>query len=324
MKILVTGATGFIGKHLVPRLLEEHYDVRCLARQTSLKPDRFKDHVEWVFADLDDSAALNAACHKIDIVIHLAGLIKSARAADFFTINSAGTERLLQALPRGKKIILVSSQAAIGPSSTLQPLPETALPNPISAYGRSKLLAENHLIRAGQKINYTIIRPPIVYGPQDRESLAIFRLAKYHLNPIIGFRKSYVNLVYVADLVEFILLCLKNRCSDNEIFHINDGNDSGYTQSEMVRKAAERLGSRLIPLYVPKFLVKTVAELNTGISRRRGKVSMLNRDKYTEITARGWLLSSQKARTILHYRPRYDLDRGFTITVDWYKQKGWL
>lgn len=324
MKILVTGATGFIGRHLVLRLLEEQYDVRCLARQTSLKPDSFKDHVEWVLAGLDDSAALIGACHNVDVVIHLAGLIKTARATDFFSINSAGTERLLHALPPGKKIILVSSQAAVGPSGTLQPLPETAPPNPVSTYGRSKLLAENHLIRAGQTINYTIIRPPIVYGPEDRESLAIFRLAKYHLNPIIGFRKSYVNLVYVADLVEFILLCLKNRRSDDEIFHINDGNDSGYTQSEMIRKAAERLGSCLIPLYIPKFLLKTVADLNTFSSKLRGKSSMLNRDKYTELTARGWLLSSQKARTVLNYRPRFDIDRGFELTVNWYRQKGWL
>ncbi|HDP67768.1 MAG TPA: NAD(P)-dependent oxidoreductase [Candidatus Marinimicrobia bacterium] len=324
MKILVTGATGFIGRHLVPQLLEEHYDVRCLARQTSLKPDSFKDHVGWVLADLNDPASLAAVCDEIDLVIHLAGLTKATNAAEFFKTNVTGTENLLHVLTPDKKIILISSQAAIGPSATLQPLPETALPNPISAYGRSKLLAENHLIRAGQTINYTIIRPPIVYGPEDRESLAIFRLAKYRLNPIIGFRKAYVNLVYVADLIEFILLCLKNRRSDGEIFHINDGNDSGYTQNELVKKAAEKLETHPVPLYIPKFLLKTVAEFNTFISRLRGNSSMLNRDKYTELTARGWLLSSQKARTILNYQPRYDIDRGFELTVNWYRQKGWL
>ncbi|MDO9547712.1 MAG: NAD(P)-dependent oxidoreductase [Candidatus Marinimicrobia bacterium] len=324
MQVLVTGATGFIGKHIVPRLLQEGFGVRCLTRTGSYRPDAFKNEVEWVIGDLSDPASLKNVCRNIDLVIHLAGIIKSSDTEDFFKINTRGTENLLKAVQNETKIIFISSQAAVGPSKNLAPLSEHALPNPVSAYGRSKLMAEQLFLQPDGPKDYTIIRPAIVYGPEDRESLSVFRIAKYHLDPHIGFRKSYINIVHISDLVEFIMSCIDNNLSGAEIFHINDGNDAGYTQNELIQKAAEYMKTWTIPLYIPKILLKTVACLSSFIAGIRGRSSMLNPDKYNELTARGWVLSSQKAREILDYRPKYDIDTGFKMTLNWYRENGWL
>lgn len=324
MKLLVTGATGFIGKHLVPRLLREGFDVRCLARTSSRRPAIFENDVEWITGDLSDTAALQAACRNIDLVIHLAGAVKAGRGEDFFKINTKGSENLLNAVDNGTRFIFISSQAAVGPGKNLTPLTEKAIPNPVSAYGRSKLLAEQLFVRSRRSIDYTIIRPAIVYGPEDRESLTIFRIAGYHLNPHIGFQKSYVNIVHIADLVELIVLCIHNNQANREIFHVNDGRDGGYTYNELIQTAAGYLDSWTVPLYIPKIILKTAAFLSSLIAGMRGRASMLNSDKYKELTARGWLLSSQKAREILGYRPQYDIDSGFKMTINWYREKGWL
>ena len=324
MKTLVTGATGFIGKHLVPRLLREGLDIRCLARLSSLRPDTFKKDVEWITGDLSDPASLQGACRNIDLVIHLAGIVKSNSIDNFFQINGTGTENLLSVLRDRTKIIFISSQAAVGPSVNLAPLPEHVQPNPVSAYGRSKLMAEQILLKSNKKIDYSIIRPAIVYGPEDRESLSIFRIAKYHLNPYVGLRRSYVNIVYIKDLIEFIILCIHNNRPGGGIFHVNDGKDTGYTQNVLIKKAAEYMDARIIPFFIPKSILKTITGLNSIISVIRGKSSMLNPDKYKELTAHGWLLSSQKAQKLLGYQPKYDIDSGFKMTIDWYRENEWL
>jgi len=324
MHVLVTGATGFIGRYVVPRLLRKHFSVRCLARPDSHRPELFKNDVEWIFGDVSNADSLKIACNNIDLVIHLAGITKSIYPDNFFQTNTTGTENLIKTVSEGTKIIFISSQAAIGPSKNLMPLSEQAPANPVSAYGHSKQMAEQLFLQTDRPINYTIIRPAIVYGPEDRESLSLFRIAKYHLNPHIGFRKSLVNIVHISDLVQFIMTCIDNQFSGTEIFHINDGNDVGYTQNELISKAAECMDSWTIPLYVPKIALKLGVSLNSFISHIRGNTSMLNPDKYNELTARGWVLSSQKARNILDYQPKYDIDSGFKMAINWYRQNKWL
>ncbi|MBN2601149.1 MAG: NAD(P)-dependent oxidoreductase [Candidatus Marinimicrobia bacterium] len=324
MHVLVTGATGFIGKHIVPRLLREHHSVRCLTRPNSHRPAAFENDVEWIIGDLSDLGSLDRACSSIDLVIHLAGITKSIYPDNFFQINTTGTENLINAAREGTRIIYISSQAAVGPSKNLTPLYEQAPANPVSDYGRSKQMAEQLFLHTDRPINFTIIRPAIVYGPEDRESLSLFRIAKNHINPRIGIRKSLINIIHINDLVEFIMTCIDNNLSNGEIFNLNDGNNAGYTQSGLITTAAKYLDSWTIPLYVPQIALKFGISLNSFISRIRRKTSMLNPDKYNELTARGWVLSSQKARDILGYRPQYDIDSGFQMTINWYRENQWL
>ena len=324
MNTLVTGATGFIGKHLVPRLLEEGFNVSCLVRPGSYRPDFFKENVTWIDGDMCNISSLKTACRDADLIIHLAGIVKAKEVNDFFTVNTDGTKNLLSAKNKQAKLIFISSQAALGPAPDHIPLDENAPPRPVSAYGHSKLLAEQAIIESDIAGNYTIIRPPMVYGPEDRESLSIFRLAKYHVRPRIGFSKSWVCAIFVEDLVNFIILCVRNRLSAGETFHVNDGNNCGYSYDRLFRAAARSLDTWTVPVFIPKPILRLAARLNILFSEKHGKSSMFNPDKYNELTARAWLLSSRKAENLLGFKPKYAVSDGFMISVEWYRKKGLL
>ncbi|RKY62010.1 MAG: hypothetical protein DRP96_01410 [Candidatus Neomarinimicrobiota bacterium] len=324
MNVLVTGATGFIGKHLIPSLLEKSFSVHALARPTSRRPASFSDRVTWCEGNLSNPDSLKKACRNMDTVIHLAGIVKAGKAAEYFAVNYEGTQNLLKAAAPSVRLILISSQAAVGPTTAAHPLDEEAPPRPVSAYGRSKLAAEKAVIESDKSIRYTIIRPPVVYGPEDRESLSIFKLARYHLRPQIGFGKSFVNAIYVKDLVAFILACLQEPRAERQIFHINDGIDNGYSYHELIQTAAEVLQTWTAPVFIPKIVLKGLAVINAFIADLFGRTSMFNPDKYHELTAPAWLLSAQKARRIVGFRAENSLSEGFTKTIRWYLSKGWL
>jgi len=327
MKIFVTGATGFIGKNLVPVLLDHGHTIRCLTRPHSIKPEPFINRVDWFVGDILDPDSLKDACIDIDIIIHMAGAVKSNKAKTYYHVNVGGTKNLLDAMHSSAKpntrIIFLSSQAAIGPSPDLSPLDEDYCPLPISDYGRSKLEAER-LITGYKNLDYTILRPSIVYGPEDHDSLKIFTIAGFHLNPKIGFTHTTLNFIHVADLAELICLCVSNIQASYEIFHANDGNDAGYSLGHIVRLAAKLQNGWVVPIFVPKYILKIAAGINNQLSKMFGTASIFNPDKYKELTARGWVLSSQKARDRLGFHPKYNINRGFEMTIDWYRKNKWL
>ena len=327
MQVLVTGATGFIGSHLVPALLARGWRVDCLARITSRKPKEFEQQVRWVEGDLLNPGSLIKAAQEVDAVIHLAGAIKASNPETFTKVNVTGTENLLAALlssgSSSPTFVLISSQAAQGPSPSRLPLPESASAQPISCYGWSKLRAEEVVLKHKDQLPWVILRPCTVYGPGDRESLAFFKMAKYHLNPIIGWRAVYLNLVYVTDLVNVIIRVLEKDRSRGETFNVTDGRDA-YPLKEVISTAAQSLGTWTIPILLPKWLLRTAAvvgDLVGTITRRPG---MLNSDKYHEMTTQYWSSSAEKIRLNLNYEPGYDIFKGFQITADWYQEHGWL
>jgi len=327
VRVLVTGATGFIGGHLVPALLARDWNVSCLARTTSRKPAEFERQVQWIIGDLLDRESLIKATKGVDAVIHLAGVIKASNPATFTRVNVAGTRKLLEALLSSESssptFILISSQAAQGPSPSRLPLPEGALPRPISRYGWSKLQAEEVVRGYKDQLRWVTLRPCTVYGPGDRESLAFFKMAKYHLNPIIGWHSVYINLVYVTDLVNVIIRVLEGDNIKGEVFNVTDGGDA-YPLKEVISTAARSLGTWTIPLLLPKWLLRTAVVVNGLVGMITKRPSMLNRDKYREMTARYWSSSSEKLHLILNYDPEYDICKGFQITADWYREHGWL
>jgi len=328
MNILVTGATGFIGRHLVPTLFKKGWSVRCLARTTSVQPEEFRYRAEWVIGDLQDLDSLKEACKNIDLVIHLAGTIKANAIDDFYSINAGGTRNLLEAILQSgnsnAKFILISSQAALGPASNQRPLTEDDKPRPVSNYGKSKLEAEKIILEYRNLIRSIIIRPSVVYGPGDRESLSLFRLAGHHINPHIGFKSTYINSIHVQDLVQLIHLSIENNVTSGEIFNANDGMDRGYSTEDVIKCAARSLGTWTIPIYIPKTILKMLALISSGISKISGDASMINPDKYRELSARYWIFSSQKARSVLGFSAQYDLNTGFQMTADWYREQQWL
>ncbi len=328
MNILVTGATGFIGKHLIPSLLQRGWNIRCLARPTSQLPKEFIDKVEWVIGNLEDRSSLINACANVDAVIHLGGAIKARNADTFYIVNVEGTRNLLDALEQSGKsnarFIYISSQAALGPAPTPEPLTEEHTPRPVSNYGKSKLEAEEIVLEYKTRQRCIILRPSAVYGPGDRESLSLFRLAGYHINPHIGFNSTYINSIHVQDIVHLIHLSIEGNIASGEIFNANDGTDRGYSTNDVIKCAARSLGTWTMPIYIPKTILKILAVISSGISKISGNASMLNPDKYRELTARYWLFSSQKAQTVLGFTPQYDINTGFQMTADWYREHRWL
>lgn len=326
--ILVTGATGFIGRQLVPTLLQEGWTVSCLARSTSHRPDNFNDTVRWVFGDLLDKQSLIEACAGVDAVVHLGGAIKASGANTFFSINIDGTRNILEALVQAgnphARFIYFSSQAALGPALSLKPLTEESKPHPVSAYGQSKLQAEQIVHEFSKQLHCVILRPSAVYGPGDRESLAFFKMAKFHINPRIGFKPKYIDIIHVEDLVQIVLSVLGKNIKSGEIFNINDGQNSGYSVNAVVNHAAEALKTWTVPVYIPLLILKTSALFNSALSKISGHSAMFNSDKYREIAAQYWLFSSEKARATLGYIPKYKIENGFSMTVSWYKEQKWL
>ena len=206
MKALVTGATGFIGSHLVEALLDKNVEVRCLVRPNSNRRWLEDREVEYCVGDCRDYDSLPAAVSGVDCVFHLAGVVRARKYQDYFLSNSTGTRNLLQAClqknPGLDRFVLVSSQAAAGPSPDGQPLKESDAARPISAYGWSKLMAEKEVLEKKNDLPVVVVRPSPVYGPRDRDFHSLFKMIKLGLRPVIGREERYIHLTYVQDVVE--------------------------------------------------------------------------------------------------------------------------
>jgi nucleoside-diphosphate-sugar epimerase len=311
----------------VPALLARGWNVSCLARTTSRKPREFERDVRWITGDLLDRGSLVNVRLGFDAVIHLAGIIKANNPETFSEVNVVGTRNLIEALlspvNSAPVFILISSQAAQGPGLSPVPLKESAPPRPISRYGWSKLQAEEVVLEHRERLPSVILRPCTVYGPGDRESLAFFKMAQYHINPIIGGHSFYINLVYVADLVKIIIRILEKGITTGEIFNVTDGREA-YRLRYVVSVATQALGTWSMPILVPKWVLWMAAKVSDLLGRITNRPSMLNSDKYHEMTARYWCSSAEKLGFNLNYEPEYDIYKGFQITADWYREHKWL
>lgn len=327
MKILVTGGTGFIGYHLLRRLLSEGHQIRCLIRKTSRVPVDLQSHVDWSYGELRDLTSLRAACRDQEVIIHLAGVIKSPKPDIFYQINLEGTERLLKAFkeqkPAGGRFIFISSLAAGGPSKSRTPVTENSPAAPVSHYGRSKYAAEESLRKTAGDLTRIVIRPCTVYGPGDRETLRFFKIAQYHINPQIGWHRKLMSMIHVEDLVQIICRSLSTDVPSFDRFCAAD-NVPGYSIGTIIKTAASLLGAWTVPIYIPQALLAVPATLNDLRGRLLGSAPALNLDKYREIRQRYWICSVRKARQQLQYEPRFDLTNGFADAIKWYQQKGWL
>jgi len=322
----VTGATGFIGQHLVRRLLDENWKLRCLAR-SSVRPTDFAERVEWVLGDLDSPTALEKGCRDADVIFHLGGIVKARRKADFYAVNQLGTRNVIEAAIRSAKksarFILVSSQAAAGPGEIFSPKKEEQACYPVSLYGQSKLAAEIEVLRHRNDLHCSILRPAIVYGPGDRESLRFFKLAKSHINPKVGPDTQIVSLIHVTDVVALLMLLAQQNIPSGEIYFASDDKDV-HTLGEVMQTAKDCLQSWMIALRIPLWLLKSAAFLATLWGRITRRTTLFNLDKFHEITEPYWNCSAQKARNTLGFVARYDLSAGFTMTADWYRLNDWL
>jgi nucleoside-diphosphate-sugar epimerase len=325
-KALVTGSNGFVGSHLVETLLSRGYDVSCLVRRTSHLRWLERLKVDFVYGELSDIESLKKAVADKDFVFHLAGLTKATNSNDYYKANHLGTKNLVEAIcesnPGIKRLVYVSSQAAVGPGKDMTPVDENSPCHPITDYGKSKLLGEKAVLSYKDSLPITIIRPPAVYGPRDTEIFLFFRLIKNHIKPIFGFRESYLSLVYVKDLVEGICLAAESQKGAGQTYFIANEKPSSFSEAEeWIRKA---LKVKAVTIRVPVTLFIFVAFLSRLFSGLKGEAASFNPQKAREISSRFWICEVSKAKRELGFTPKYSLEQGAIETVDWYKQRGWL
>lgn len=326
MHALVTGANGFIGSSLVEKLLREKWKIRCFVRKTSNLRWLSGLDIDLIFGSIFDSVSLNNAVKDVDVVFHLAGVTKGKTQQDYDSGNYVATINLLQACREragsSPKFVFVSSQAAGGPSLDGRALSEAEAIYPISAYGRSKRKAEQAVLEFSRLSPATIIRPPSVFGPRDADFLMLHKAAKKGVIPIPGGGRQKISIVYISDLVDGLAAAAANERADGEIFFISQ--DQAITFYELGQIVAKVWKNKTIMLPVPLWLVQGASFFAAGMSKISGKPALLNADKVLEMKQPAWVCSNAKAKKVLNFTAKIDIEEGMKITARWYEKMGWL
>lgn len=327
MKVLLTGANGFVGSHILDRLLVQQVDVVVLLRASS---DRKFIAAQLAKTDvrtggIDQPKTLDAALEGVTHVIHCAGATKALNAEGFFAVNQTGTRNLVAAVNRRggqiQRFVHISSLAAAGPATSDKPKREADVPAPVSDYGRSKLAAEREVID-GCKVDWTIIRPPAVYGPRDAEFLRLFKAVKSHVLPRFGGGRQQLTLVYVEDLAAAIVAALTHSNASREVFFA--GSPAVVTAAELAQCIATESGGWTIPLPLPNFILCAACQVAEFKSRVTKRANVLNAQKWAELKAPGWVCDVTRFRSEVGYECRTTLREGIVKTRDWYRAQGWL
>ena len=328
MRWLLTGATGFIGLNLAERLVQRGDEVRALVRDPARAGELEDLGAELVVGDVSRPETLPPAVRGADAVVHLAGIVKAVRREDYFAVNAEGTRALARAAASAGRVrfLLVSSLAAAGPSAPGRARTEEDPPAPVSVYGESKLAAEEALRERARDLEATVVRPPLVYGPRDKEMLpALFRMAQAGVVVKAGLGEKLYSVIHVDDLCDLIVLAALcgRRLEESGSQGIYFG-DSGptHTWEDLARAALDSLGRRGVVLAVPDAVSWLVAGASSAAARLRGRAAIFSLDKMLEIREAAWTCSSARARRELEWEPRLGLFEGMRRSAEWFRRRG--
>ncbi len=328
MKVLVTGATGFIGSHIADLLLEKGYEVRCTYRKTSNLQWLEGKPFDLVEADFFDIESLKNACKNVDYIIHSAGVVAGWNLDDFIRGNRDTTLNLLKAAtevtPNLKKFIYVSSQTAAGPAESLdKPVTEDMPPHPITSYGKSKIEAEESVKSFKNSFNYVILRPTAVYGPRDVAIFQMFQVAQKGLGTLMGFNKKYLNLIHGYDCARGIVQALESDNAINETYFI--ASEEIYNWPQIISVFKKTLNKKFfVTLRLPHFIIYTVAFFSEFFGKFAKKPPVFNKDKAKDFVQKYWICSVEKAKNEFGFKQEISLEEGIKQTFNWYKKHDWL
>jgi 2-alkyl-3-oxoalkanoate reductase len=322
MKVLVTGATGFVGGHLAEALRRRGDEVTALARSASKAAALAPLGVRVVPGDLHDRAALQRAAEGQEVVYHVAGVVAARSEADFMAANRDGTRNLVEALGHTGtgRLVLVSSMAAAGPTIKGRPLRGDEAPRPVTAYGRSKLAAEQAVTES--TLPWTIVRPPMVYGPRDQDVLRVFRLVRFGVAPVLGDGSQELSAVHGRDLAEALIAAGTAAAAPGRAYYAC--HPEVFTGADLVRAVGRAMGKSPAVIRVPATIGRGVLMLTEAAARLTGHTTILTADKANEFFQPAWTGDPTPLMRDTGWQAALDLRSGLEDTYRWYRTAGWL
>ena len=302
MTLAITGATGFVGRALLDEAGKRDLEVRALTR----RPQAKSRGVEWVSGDLHDRKALARLVRNAEAVIHVAGVVNTHDPMGFHLGNVEGTMALVEAAVAAgvPRFVFVSSLAAREPA--------------LSKYGASKARAEKLVKASG--LDWTIVRPPAIYGPRDREILDMFRAARWGVVPMPP--PGRVSMIHVADLARLLLaLAPPGERVTHQVFEPDDGKPEGWSHRELARAIGWAVGRRPWVPHLSKPMLERLARLDKAV---RGRKAKLTPDRVGYMVHPDWVSRPAKRPPVKLWRPEVPTLEGLMATAKWYREQGWL
>lgn len=326
MNILLTGASGFVGSHILDELVGRGFGVSILLRPTSSRRFLLR-HLESVKVrdgSISDPASLGKALEGVTHVIHCAGATRAARSEDYYRTNHLGTRNVLEAIQARqgaiRRLIHISSLAVAGPATAANPAREDSPARPISEYGKSKLAAEEE-VRKRCRAECVIVRPPAVYGPRDDGFFSLFQAVQRHVLPLPSDTQE-LSLVYVRDLARAVAELVNRPEASGQTYFVSSS--EVVTARQMAREIAAQTAHWTVPLPLPPVAFLPLCLINEMVCRLFGRAQLLNLQKYAELRAPGWVCDSAKLRRETGLECPTRLKQGVAETLTWYRQEGWL
>ncbi|HAM38688.1 MAG: hypothetical protein A2474_05410 [Elusimicrobia bacterium RIFOXYC2_FULL_34_12] len=325
MKVLVTGGTGFLGSHLVEALLKKKYSVRCIIRNPNNLKWLNNLDCEIIRGDCVSKECLYNIASDVDYVFHLAGLVRAKKIEELVETNAVGTRNLVEAVfeknKQIKKFVYISSQAAAGPSTNGKPKTESAEPNPVSEYGKSKLCGELEVLKFKDAMPIVILRPPAIYGPRDKDIFVFFEQVKKGFF-FLPKKEKLINISYVSDICDGIIAAAESKQTNGEIYFIGD--DTVYSWRKLGEVLTDVANPKTRMIRIPEFVFYVSALFSEVSALIKGKPALVSFDKLKEIKQNSWFFSADKAKKDFGYSPKISLEEGIKITYNWYLKNGWL
>lgn len=335
MKILITGASGFIGGFLVKEALNRGYETWAGIRKGSSKEHLKDPRIQFIDLEYNDKEILTSQLARFareqgawDFIIHNAGITKTLDKQDFFRINAVYTHNFVEALAKAgcspRKFLLMSSLSSFGKGDekTFNPIRLTDTPQPDTAYGKSKLQAEKY-VTAQHNFPYIILRPTGVYGPGEKDYFMEIKSIQAGFDFAVGMTPQRITFIYVKDLVTIAFMALEKENIKNRSYFVADGDV--YTDKEYALLIMQTLGKKqVLSARIPLIFVKAACYCSEQISKLTRKVTPLNTDKYIILKQRNWICEVSPLQDELNFTPQYPLHKGLAECIAWYKEAGWL
>lgn len=331
MKILVTGASGFIGSFIVKEAIDRGMEVWAAVRKSSSREYLSDKRINFIELDLSSEDRLREQLtgHVFDYVVHAAGVTKCSNSADFRKVNTEGTRNLVNTIINMgipiKRMVFISSLSVFGAIREKMPYAEISnqdTPQPNTEYGRSKLEAEKY-IDSLESFPCVTLRPTGVYGPREKDYFLMAQSISRHMDFAVGYKRQDITFVYVMDVVQAVYKCMASEQAVGKAYFLSDG--QVYNSRRFSDLLQQSMGNPwVLHIQAPLWFLRIVCAMSGALSRMTGRMNALNMDKYHILRQRNWQCDITPAMRDFGYEPEWGLERGVKAAVAWYKAQGWL